>query len=194
MGSGSGTSSGSEGAKRQDFRLKEQRLTYGARGQGMFGNGLSEEQKRFERNISAAQELEKRAEKGSLPIPGVSGVALRTIGSMALRQQAGVLRTDSVSATPVTSKFGESGKELVVGVVSGKGVYSGRQQFDPTKEGTDTMVRAGGEMPIAGQEPQVVSTAPTKSTLSAAARKKNLASLGAGSGSAQQRLFFGGSR
>ena len=83
MGSGGGTSSGSEGAKRQDFRLKEQKLFYGERGGAIVGGrGISQVQKNFQRNIEAAQQLERRAAEGSIksPIPSITGAAINTLG------------------------------------------------------------------------------------------------------------------
>jgi len=129
-GGGGSVKSGSRGAKKQDFRLKEQQATYGRSGRG--GN-LSKVQQNFERNITAAQQLERRAAEGSIksPIPSITGAAINTLGGFFNKQLAGQLRTGSTSATPVTAKFGPSQNELVVGVVTKDGVYSGRQQFNP---------------------------------------------------------------
>tara|TARA_R110000764_G_scaffold210149_1_gene296099 strand:- start:75 stop:701 length:627 start_codon:yes stop_codon:yes gene_type:complete len=134
MGSGGGTKSGSEGAKKQDFRLKEQKSFYGAQGGAIVGGrGISQLQKNFQRNIEAAQQLERRAAEGSIksPIPSITGAAINTLGGFFNKRLAGQLRTGSTSATPVTAKFGPSQNELVVGVVTKDGVYSGRQQFNP---------------------------------------------------------------
>ena len=146
MGSGGGTSSGSEGAKRQDFRLKEQQATYGRSGRG--GN-LSRVQQNFERNITAAQQLERRAAEGSIksPIPSITGVAINTLGGFFNKRLAGQLRTGSTSATPVTAKFGPSQNELVVGVVNKDGVYSGRQQFNPNGQSSSGALNEEAQPP-----------------------------------------------
>ena len=146
MGSGGGTSSGSEGAKRQDFRLKEQQATYGRSGRG--GN-LSRVQQNFERNITAAQQLERRAAEGSIksPIPSIAGVAINTLGGFFNERLAGQLRTGSTSATPVTAKFGPSQNELVVGVVGKDGVYSGRQQYNPSVQSSSGALNEEAQRP-----------------------------------------------
>ena len=133
-GGGGSVKSGSRGAKKQDFRLKEQKRFYGERGGAIVGGReISQVQKNFQRNIEAAQQLERRAAEGSIksPIPSITGAAINTLGGFFNERLAGQLRTGSTSATPVTAKFGPSQNELVVGVVTKDGVYSGRQQFNP---------------------------------------------------------------
>ena len=85
---------------------------------------------------------------------------------------AGVVKTTDVMGVPVTTFTGKSG-------------------YTPT--GAEVKKTIGGveETVVA---PKAVSTTQTTSTLSDAAKKKRIAALGAGSGSAQQRLFFGGAR
>lgn len=111
------------GAAAQDFRLEEQKRAMGS-------PSIGKAQESFRRNIEAAQELESRAAatKPILPTPG--NIGLSGVAKLSLRNQANILRKQSVSATPVRDEGGRT-----VGVVSknifGGEVYSGRSEFNP---------------------------------------------------------------
>ena len=111
------------GAAAQDFRLEEQKRAMG-------GPPIGKTQKAFRRNIEAAQELESRAAATKPTLPTPAGVGLSGIAKLSLRNQANILRKQSVSATPVRDE-----SDRTVGVVSknifGGEVYSGRSEFNP---------------------------------------------------------------
>lgn len=117
------------GAAAQDFRLEEQKRVMG-------GPPIGKAQESFRRNIEAAQELESRAKSTKPVIPTPAGIGLSAIGSASLRNQANILRKQSVTARPVTDDSGRT-----VGVVSknifGGEVYSGRTEFNPLGDRPD---------------------------------------------------------
>jgi len=82
---------------------------------------------------------------------------------------AGVVKTTDVMGVPVTTFTGKSG-------------------YTPTGAKIDKTIGGVEETVVAPKPTSVTQT----STLSDAAKKKRIAALGAGSGSARQRVFFGG--
>ena len=85
---------------------------------------------------------------------------------------AGVVRTTDVMGVPVTT-------------------FSGKSGYTPTGEKMQKTIGGVEETVVS---PEITRAPQTTVRLSDAAKKKRIAALGAGSGSAQQRLFFGGSR
>ena len=88
---------------------------------------------RLKQNLQA-RELEKKAEKGQIkvPVPTLGSVALNTIGSLAMQQQAKELRR---GGEMVTDDKGEYKGVVGTNFLGGR-VYSGDPSFDPISGGT----------------------------------------------------------
>jgi len=88
---------------------------------------------RLKENLQA-RELEKKAEKGQIkvPVPTLGSVALNTIGSLSLQQQAKELRR---GGEMVTDDKGEYKGVVGTNFLGGR-VYSGDPAFDPISRGT----------------------------------------------------------
>lgn len=170
---GSAASGPSEsGRKAQDFRLQEQKRAQAS------GASVSREQKRFRRNIEAAQEVESRKAE-----PGILG----SIGGFSRSAQSNVLRNQSVSADPVRNERGR-----VVGVVGeglfGGRAYTGQSAYDPiARAASGEMESRGDGIPMPEQVSQT--QVPTQRATSPAARRR-IIRAGAGGGSATRRSFY----
>jgi len=83
---------------------------------------------RLKENLQA-RELEKKAEKGQIkvPVPTLGSVALNTIGSLAMQQQAKELRR---GGEMITDNQGEYKGVVGTNFLGGR-VYSGNPDFDP---------------------------------------------------------------
>lgn len=88
---------------------------------------------RLKENLQA-RELEKKAEKGQIkvPVPTLGSVALNTIGTLAMQQQAKELRR---GGEMVTDDKGEYKGVVGTNFLGGR-VYSGDPAFDPMSRGT----------------------------------------------------------
>lgn len=88
---------------------------------------------RLKENLQA-RELEKKAEKGQIkvPVPTLGSVALNTIGTLAMQQQAKELRR---GGEMVTDDKGEYKGVVGTNFLGGR-VYSGDPSFDPMSRGT----------------------------------------------------------
>jgi len=88
---------------------------------------------RLKENLQA-RELEKKAEKGQIkvPVPTLGSVALNTIGSLSMQQQAKELRR---GGEMVTDDKGEYKGVVGTNFLGGR-VYSGDPAFDPISRGT----------------------------------------------------------
>ena len=87
---------------------------------------------RLKENLQA-RELEKKAEKGQInvPVPTLGSVAINTIGSLAMQQQAKELRR---GGEMVTDDKGEYKGVVGTNFLGGR-VYSGDPSFDPMSRG-----------------------------------------------------------
>jgi len=164
-------------------------------------------------NVSNMGNLATRARVGQLPegrvtIPGVGSAALNVANIAGKKMASSLMKTIagdaptmkdgkvSYGTTVVTDSGTGSATSYgnIAGVVEG-GRYTGRGDFDPDLTVTGPVVAAkptrttgdgGDASPTPAPPPPVV-----PSDLSAAARRKRVATLGAGSGTAAQRKFFG---
>lgn len=164
-------------------------------------------------NVSNMGNLATRARVGQLPegrvtIPGVGSAVLNVANIAGKKMASSLMKTIagdaptmkdgkvSYGTTVVTDSGTGSATSYgnIAGVVEG-GRYTGRGDFDPDLTVTGPVVAAkptrttgdgGDASPTPAPPPPVV-----PSDLSAAARRKRVATLGAGSGTAAQRKFFG---
>jgi hypothetical protein len=166
-------------------------------------------------NVANMGQLATRARVGQLPegrvtIPGVGSAALnvaniagKKVASSLMKTIAGdapTMKDGKVSygTTVVTDSGTGSATRYgnIAGVVEG-GRYTGRGDFDPDLTVTGPVMaakptRARGDGGDASPTPAPAPPSPVvPSDLSAAARRKRVATLGAGSGTAAQRKFFG---
>ena len=166
-------------------------------------------------NVSNMGNLATRARVGQLPegrvtIPGVGSAALNVANIAGKKMASSLMKTIagdaptikdgkvSYGATVVTDSGTGSATRYgnIAGVVEG-GRYTGRGDFDPDLTVTGPVMaakptRARGDGGDASPTPAPAPPSPVvPSDLSAAARRKRVATLGAGSGTAAQRKFFG---
>jgi len=166
-------------------------------------------------NVSNMGNLATRARVGQLPegrvtIPGVGSAALNVANIAGKKMASSLMKTIAGDAPTIkdgkvsygTTVVTDSGTGSatsygnIAGVVEG-GRYTGRGDFDPDLTVTGPVMaakptRARGDGGDASPTPAPAPPSPVvPSDLSAAARRKRVATLGAGSGTAAQRKFFG---
>ena len=166
-------------------------------------------------NVANMGQLATRARVGQLPegrvtIPGVGSAALNVANIAGKKMASSLMKTIagdaptmkdgkvSYGTTVVTDSGTGSATRYgnIAGVVEG-GRYTGRGDFDPDLTVTGPVMaakptRARGDGGDASPTPAPAPPSPVvPSDLSAAARRKRVATLGAGSGTAAQRKFFG---
>lgn len=166
-------------------------------------------------NVANMGQLATRARVGQLPegrvtIPGLGSAALNVANIAGKKMASSLMKTIagdaptmkdgkvSYGTTVVTDSGTGSATSYgnIAGVVEG-GRYTGRGDFDPDLTVTGPVVaakptRTTGDGGDASPTPAPAPPSPVvPSDLSAAARRKRVATLGAGSGTAAQRKFFG---